>query len=75
MNMATKKPLIKEAEEFKKQFAKKLLSLVTSGFGLVAALAWNELIKETVNTFIKPYFGNLCSCGHRACSTYYLSAE
>lgn len=55
--MATKKPLIKEAEEFKKQFAKKLLSLVTSGFGLVAALAWNELIKETVNTFIKPYFG------------------
>ena len=57
MNMATKKPLTKEAEEFKKEFGKKLLSLVTSGFGLVAALAWNELIKETVNTFIKPYFG------------------
>ena len=30
---------------------------MTSGFGLVSALAWNELIKETVNTYIKPYFG------------------
>jgi hypothetical protein len=30
---------------------------MTSGFGLVAALAWNELIKETVNIYIKPYFG------------------
>ncbi len=49
--------LTREAQQFKKEFAEKLLKLVTSGFGLVAALAWNELIKETVNTFIKPYFG------------------
>lgn len=35
---------------------KQMLSLATSGFGLVAALAWNEVVKESVNQFIKPYF-------------------
>lgn len=30
-----------------------MLTLVTSGFGLVAALAWNSLIQEVVNTYIK----------------------
>lgn len=34
---------------------KQMLTLATSGFGLVAALAWNEVIKETVNNYIKPY--------------------
>ena len=34
-----------------------MLRLATSGFGLVAALAWNELIKETVNQYIKPFVG------------------
>ena len=46
-----------EASKFKKQFAERTLKLVTSGFGLVAALAWNELIKEVVSIYIKPYFG------------------
>lgn len=49
--------LKKEAQEFKKQFADKLLKLVTSGFGLVAALAWNELIKELIRNYIEPVFG------------------
>ena len=31
-----------------------MLKLATSGFGLVAALAWNELIKTTINEYIKP---------------------
>jgi len=35
---------------------KQMLTLATSGFGLVAALAWNEVIKETVNLYIRPYF-------------------
>lgn len=43
--------------KFKKQFAERTLKLVTSGFGLVAALAWNELIKEFVKVYIKPIFG------------------
>lgn len=49
--------LKKEASEFRKQFAERTLKLVTSGFGLVAALAWNELIKEVIKTYVEPFFG------------------
>lgn len=49
--------VLNDAKEFKKQFIERSLKLVTSGFGLVSALAWNELIKEAVNVYIKPYFG------------------
>jgi len=49
--------LTKEAQQFKKEFADRLLKLVTSGFGLVAALAWNELIKEFIKIYIQPFFG------------------
>jgi large-conductance mechanosensitive channel len=45
------------AKEFKKHFAKNTLSMVTSAFGLVAALAWNEVITEVVEKFIKPALG------------------
>jgi len=48
---------LKEAQEFKRQFAERTLKLVTSGFGLVSALAWNELIKEFVKEYVKPFFG------------------
>lgn len=34
---------------------KQMLVLATSGFGLVAALAWNNAIQELVATYIKPY--------------------
>lgn len=34
-----------------------MITLATSGFGVVVALAWNEAIKKTVNQFISPYFG------------------
>ncbi len=51
------KRLTKEAREFRKHFVERLLKLVTSGFGLVSALAWNELIKEFVKGYIKPIFG------------------
>ena len=34
---------------------KQMLTLATSGFGLVAALAWNSVIQEFVTTKIKPY--------------------
>ena len=47
----------KETKQFKKRFTRQTLSLVTSGFGLVAALAWNELIKEIVKEYVKPIFG------------------
>lgn len=49
--------VMKEAKAIKEQFAARTLKLVTSGFSLVAALAWNEVIKESVEVYIKPLFG------------------
>lgn len=37
------------------QIVRQMLQLATSGFGLVAALAWNSVIQEFVNTQIKPF--------------------
>ena len=39
-----------------RQIASQTLTLIVSSLGLVAALAWNEAIKEYVNVYIKPYF-------------------
>ena len=33
-----------------------MLTLATSGFGLVAALAWNSFIQEFVTNYIKKFF-------------------
>jgi hypothetical protein len=44
--------------EIKKEVVKQMLALATSGFGLVAALAWNEVIKELVEGYIKPLVGS-----------------
>ena len=35
------------------EIVKQMLTLATSGFGLVAALAWNGVIQELVNNYIK----------------------
>ena len=35
-----------------------MMTLSTAGFGLVAALAWNEAIKGFVEQYIQPYFPN-----------------
>lgn len=32
-----------------------MLKLSTTGFGLVAALAWNDAIKTIIEEYIKPY--------------------
>jgi len=48
----------KEAKEEKKlhvEVIKQMVTLSTSGFGLVAALAWNNLIQEIVNNYIKKW--------------------
>jgi len=34
---------------------KQIIILTTSGFAVVAALAWNGAIQELVNVYIKPY--------------------
>lgn len=44
-------------KELPKAVIKQMTTLATSGFGLVAALAWNNVIKETVDMYIKPLIG------------------
>lgn len=41
----------------KKQILEQMLILSTGAFGLVAALAWNEVIQELVAQYIKPLIG------------------
>lgn len=40
------------------ELKKQMLTLATSGFGLVAALAWNSLIQEFVNSYVKKFLPN-----------------
>ncbi len=44
----------KQDRSLKKELADQLVTLSTSAFGLVAALAWNETIQEFVKEFIEP---------------------
>lgn len=37
------------------ELIKQLITLSTSGFGVVAALAWNSLIQEFVNSYVKKF--------------------
>lgn len=46
----------KPTNSLHKAVAVQTVGLVSTSFGLVAALAWNEAIKEYVDVFIKPYF-------------------
>lgn len=39
--------------DLKSEFLKTMTQLATAGFGLVAALAWNETIQSFINHFIK----------------------
>ncbi len=40
--------MTKSSDEFKVQLLETFASLITAAFGLVAALAWNETIKQAV---------------------------
>ena len=40
--------------KFHKEALQQLITLSTSAFGLVAALAWNDTIQQTVKEFIEP---------------------
>lgn len=48
---------VKKKTNMRKKVIGEMLKLATSGFGLVAALAWNELIKEIIKEYVKPLFG------------------
>jgi len=49
----------RQSKEFQIAFVKQLLQLVTTGFGLVAALAWNNVITAVIDKYINKFFGNL----------------
>ena len=53
--MAKKIEVPENTKDLPVAIVKQMLSLATSGFGLVAALAWNDVVKESLNTYIKPY--------------------
>lgn len=43
----------KDGKKLHIEIVRQMLTLATSGFGLVAALAWNSVIQEFVNDYIK----------------------
>jgi hypothetical protein len=51
-------PTAAEKKSFRRELLEQMMSLSTAGFGLVAALAWNEAIKSFVEQYIQPYFPN-----------------
>jgi len=54
--MAKKKEEKKQRKSLTIEVMRQMLTLATSGFGLVAALAWNNLVQELVSNYIKPFF-------------------
>lgn len=49
-------PTLQKKEDKKKlhvEVIRQMVTLATSGFGLVAALAWNNVIQEFVNNYVK----------------------
>lgn len=51
--MATK---AQQERSFHKELLHQLITLSTSGFGLVAALAWNEAIQAFVKDYIQRFY-------------------
>ena len=47
----------KNIEDTPIAIVKNMITLATSGFGLVVALAWNEFIKTAVSKFLDPLLG------------------
>jgi hypothetical protein len=45
----------KEDQKIHVEIVKQMVTLSTSAFGLVAALAWNSVIQEFVNTYVKKW--------------------
>lgn len=46
----------KKEKKLHVEVLRQMIALSTSGFGLVAALAWNSVIQEFVNEYVKRWF-------------------
>lgn len=53
--MAEEKTKTEKQKKIHIEVVRQMLTLATSGFGLVAALAWNSVIQEFVGTYVKEY--------------------
>ncbi len=53
-----KKEQTKEEKSLRAELLGQMVTLSTSGFGLVAALAWNEAIQTFVKDYVQPFFPN-----------------
>ncbi|HUV71465.1 MAG TPA: DUF5654 family protein [Clostridia bacterium] len=51
------KKIEKEFDKYRLAVIKQMVQLATAGFGLVAALAWNQLIRTFIEDYIKPALG------------------
>jgi len=45
----------KQSKAMARAMLKQMIALSTAAFGLVAALAWNTVIQQTIDTYIKPF--------------------
>jgi hypothetical protein len=45
-------------KEFPLVVIKQMITLSTAGFGVVVGLAWNEVVKNAIDVYIKPLLGN-----------------
>lgn len=50
--MDKEKPTKQEEKHIHIEIVRQMITLSTSGFGVVAALAWNNVIKEFVDSYI-----------------------
>jgi ABC-type cobalt transport system substrate-binding protein len=56
--MAVKQKKETEKEKNLRETAvSEMIRLMTASFGLIAALAWNQVIQELVKNYIQPIFG------------------
>lgn len=46
---------LKTAKKLPLKIINQMVILAGSGFSVVAALAWNEVVKSFIDTYIKPY--------------------
>ncbi len=48
--------ITKKETSFRRELVGQLVTLATSGFGLVTALAWNETVQAFVKEYIEKYY-------------------
>jgi len=56
--MADKTQKTPDDKKLHVEVVRQMVTLSTSGFGLVAALSWNNVIQEFVNSYVKKWLPN-----------------